>query len=702
MREPVYHRLDEGCTREALRVRTDFLAAIYAIMCAQVARVLVFVLATLAVLAFADTALAADAPGPVRLANGWEYKLDPADEGLARNWQSGARGGIWDAVSVPHVFDSRPDPKAFYGSVGWYRLAFRGPKTPTSWWIRFEQVRRVARVWLNGRQIGTHSGPYTPFELPATGLVAGQPNILVVRVDYRRAPQLREGWWNWGGITRPVSLVARGPLVMHDPGLLPRRHCDGGDCRWSVLVDGWLENTSDRAQQPSVAVTLTSPDGVTSTGSAKPRRLRPGERVRLTFSVRVNGDPQLWSPDAPQLYDATVKTRVGAKVVQVDRPRIGLRTVTVVNGMLRLNDRVLDLRGASVQEDAPGRGPALTGADVENMIDELKALGANVTRAHYLLDSRLLNRFDEEGILVWNQAPVYHRDAQLKTPAQRSNELAVVRETILAARNHPSVIVTSVANELTSQPDKQRTSRVWMQNAAALARNLDRTRPVAIDILSYPGVARQRTYSAFDTLGINSYYGWYDGKVNRSTADLDDLAPYLRAMRDKYPGKALVMTEFGAEATDPGPANSKQTYAFQQNYLKRNLDIVDRLGFMGGAIYWTTREFAVKPHWDGGGHPATRDSIHNKGLIAYDGKIKPAFTTAQDAFRATALYRDDPEAVARAQLSEPYSFILRTLLLIFGLGLVFGLLALDALCLRDIWRALRREPAEVVALRRVA
>ena len=82
-------------------------------------------------------------------------------------------------------------------------------------------------------------------------------------------------------------------------------------------------------------------------------------------------------------------------------------------------------------------------------------------------------------------------------------------------------------------------------------------------------------------------------------------------MRDNYRGKALVITEFGAEATEPGPANVKQTYAFQTRYLKRNLDIVDRLGFMSGAIYWTAREFAVKPDWDGGAHPdasATRST----------------------------------------------------------------------------------------------
>src|SRR6185295_15318547 len=101
-----------------------------------------------------------------------------------------------------------------------------------------------------------------------------------------------------------------------------------------------------------------------------------------------------------------------------------------------------------------------------------------------------------------------------------------------------------------------------------------------------------------------------------------------------------------------------------------NLDIIDRLGFMGGAIYWTAREFAVKPGWDGGAHPPVRDSIHNKALITYDGKFKPAFSAAQQAFKATPLYRDDPEAVVRAQLSAPGSLISRTLLLVGTLAFV--------------------------------
>jgi hypothetical protein len=658
-------------------------------------------------LALPRAALAADPPGPVSLAQGWQFAIDPTDQGLRQAWESGQGGFGWEPAKIPNVLDTRTDPNVFYGSIGWYRLTFEGPSTKAAagWAVRFEQVRRVARVWLNGRELGVHHDPYTPFELPAIGLRPGEPNTLVVRVDYRRSRTLREGWWNWGGITRPVSLVARGPVVMHDAGLMPRRVCIGSRCEWNVLVDGWLENASDTIQQPAVAVRLRSSDGTVSEGRVKPRALRPGERVRVRFAVPVRGVPKLWSPEHPNLYDSSVRTSAGRQVVQRDRRRIGLRTVEVVDGMLRLNDRVLDLRGASVQEDIPGRGPALTDADIDGMVEELKALGANVTRAHYLLDQRLLDRLDEAGILVWSQAPVYHRDKQLKTPGQRSYELDVVRDTILEARNHPSVITHSVANELTTVPDEKRTSAVWMRNAAALAHDLDPTLPVSMDILSYPGIPRQTTYEAFDMLGINSYYGWYEGKADRSTADIDDLAPYLRAMRDKYPGKALVMTEFGAEATEPGPADVKQTYGFQTQYLKRNLDIVDRLGFMGGAIYWTTREFAVKPHWDGGAHPRVRDSIHNKALISYDGKIKPAFTAAQEAFKATPMYRDDPGAVARAQLSESRSLIARTLLFIGVLGFVLGLIALDALCLRDIWRAWRPHgEGQVVELptRRVA
>jgi hypothetical protein len=94
-------------------------------------------------------------------------------------------------------------------------------------------------------------------------------------------------------------------------------------------------------------------------------------------------------------------------------------------------------------------------------------------------------------------------------------------------------------------------------------------------------------------------------------------------------------------APEDGPPDLKGTYAFQAAYLARTLDVVDRNPFLGGAIYWTLHEFAVKPGWDGGVGRASVavDGIHNKGLIAYDGLVKPAWHVARARFTATPPYR---------------------------------------------------------------
>jgi beta-glucuronidase len=372
--------------------------------------------------------------------------------------------------------------------------------------------------------------------------------------------------------------------------------------------------------------------------------------------------------------------------------RVGLRTVGVRDGHLELNGRRLDLRGTSIQEDVPGRGPAMTDADVERIVADLKAVGANVTRAHYLLDPRLLSRLDEEGIMVWSQAPVYHRDVQLRTKAGRSLELASLRRTVLAARNHPSVITHSVANELSPQPDENPTTGAWLNTARELAEDLDHTLPASVDILAWPGFPKQEVYAGFDLLGLNSYFGWYNGDEGHETGDLADLEPFLRQARSDYDRQALVMTEFGAEATMDGPEDVKETYAFQANYIDANLSLIRRLGFMSGAIYWTLREFAVKPDWDGGAlrTDVVRDGIHNKGLLSYvEGERKPAWDVVARDIDSTPLYRSAPSrAVAAVTGDGPRAEggVGSTALTAGVVGLLLTLAGLMLWFLRDIWR----------------
>jgi beta-glucuronidase len=608
-------------------------------------------------------------PTAIPLVKGWEYSPDPGQE--------------WRPVAVPHVFNPRPVENVFGGGVGWYRLTFEAPDTPGfGWALRFEQVRRVARVWFNNVEIGTHRDPYVPFTLPAKGIRRGAPNTLVLRVDNRKGKEPREGWWNWGGITRPVTLVPQGSVRLADLGLMPKLHCrDKDDCDAQVLFDGIVSNKGASRVRPRIAVRLAAPgSGEVTRRTLAVRALDPGETAHVRAAITVTGKPALWSPEHPRLYRATVETHAGqrASLQQVDRLNVGLRSVTVRDGALLLNGRPLELRGASIQEDEPGRGPALTGADMDRVIGHLKQLKANVTRAHYLLTDRLLDKLDAAGILVWSQAPIYHRDRLLETRAQRADALSTLRGTVLGARNHPSVITHSVANELSVVPDEVPGTREYLDRALGIVRGLDPTLPVSVDLLSYPGYPRQDAYARYDLLGVNSYFGWYPGKFDHPTGNLADLRPYLVNLRRQYPAAGLVLTEFGAEATMRGPVRQKETYAFQADYVRQVLHIVGDLPFMSGAIYWTLKEFAVKPDWDGGAkREVPRDGIHNKGLITYNGEPKPAWEVARADFADTPLFR--PSGGPGSGLG-PWDF---TLLAAIA-ALILGLLLVDAWALAGI------------------
>jgi beta-galactosidase len=604
-------------------------------------------------------------PSEHTLTSGWEMREEPATpappqqappeetapEGARASAPRTGAGraaqapGDWHATRVPSVFDSRALPLLYPGSVRRYRVTFPGPPTPRgfSWLLHFESVRRNAAVILNGRRVGRNVDPYTPFTVPARGLRPGRANELVVVVDGRKNPKLPEAWWNWNGIVRPVTLVPAGSAHIADLGTMSKVRCRGPAraCRADFLLDGILERRRVRSISPSLEVRLRAPGGrISSRTFTLPAQRAKRRRVQLSMPVPA---PQLWSPDAPRLYSASFTLRERGQVVQRERRQIGLRSVEVKGGHLWLNNRRIQFRGASIHEDMPGSGAALTAADMDRIVAELKDLGANLTRAHYLLNDRLLSRFDRAGIMVWSQAPIWQRDAGaalLRQPQERRRALVTVRRTVAAARSHPSVLTHSVANELSFTPDKKPATKDFLLRAQAEARDVDPTLPISLDIKGRPGFAEQFTYHSFDLIGLNQYFGWY-----RWVPDFTLLEPYLYELRDLYPRQAIVMTEWGAEGRPElaeAPPDLKGGYPFQTFHAERTIDVIDRSPVLSGAIYWTLREFEIFPGWQGGAgrrapqfEPNTR---HHKGLITYEGEKKPAYYLLRDRFRATPLY----------------------------------------------------------------
>jgi beta-galactosidase len=623
---------------------------------------------TTAALAFATLAAPAQAqvppPKASTLSSGWEMRVEPAAPGnpqQAPPEESAPEGTppsappipparasqgpeTWRPVKVPNVFDSKAVAREYPGTVRRYRLTFRGPDTPPGfhWMLLFEEVRRAARVYLNGRRIGGNRDPYTPFVLEARGLKSGKQNTLVVIDDSRKDPRLLEGWWNWGGIVRPVGLIPVGHAYIDGLGTMSKVDCKGPArrCKARLFLDGILQRRGGGRIDPRVAVKLTSPRGRVVFKSFKLPKQK-AHRRRIQLSVKVPA-PVLWSPERPALYRARIVLFDRGRSVQVVRRRVGLRSVKVKGGLLYLNNRRVQMRGASIHEDMPGHGAALTKSDMDTIVQNLKDLHANVTRAHYLLNDRLLSRLDRAGIMVWNETPIWQRDHRanlLQYPSQRERALLAVRRTVKAGRSHPSVITHSVANELSFTPDRKPGTRRFLTEAAQFARDIDPTLPISVDIKARQGYPEQFTWERFDMLGLNQYFGWYSWVPN-----FDDLEPYLAEMRDTYPDQALVMTEFGAEARPDladAPPDSKGGYGFQAMHTQRTMDLVDRTSYLSGAIYWTLREFEVYPGWTGGA-PRTKgpepNTRHYKGLLTYQGDQKPAWFVARDHFARTPLY----------------------------------------------------------------
>jgi hypothetical protein len=621
-----------------------------------------------ALLGLPSAALAQRAvPSEHTLSSGWEMRVEAAAPALPQPappeetepdaegssvprtppGRSAQADGDWQPARVPSVFDSRALPALYPGTVRRYRTSFVGPATPRgfSWLIRFDSVRRNAAVILNGHRIGRNVDPYTPFTVPARGLRPGRANVLEVIVDGRKNPQLPEAWWNWNGIVRPVHLVPAGPAHIEDLGTMSRVRCRGPArrCKADLLLDGMLERRGAGQITPSLDVRLRTPGGrLTERTFQLPAQRAKRRQMQLSMPVPA---PVLWSPDSPQLYDAVLTLRNGGRVVQRERRSIGLRSVVVKAGHLWLNNRRIQLRGASIHEDMPGSGAALTASDMDRIVADLKDLGANITRAHYLLNPRLLDRLDRAGIMVWSQAPVWQRDSArgvnlLAQPKELGRALLTVRRTVTEARNHPAVLTHSVANELTFTPDQHPATKRFLLAARAQAHEIDPTLPISVDIKGRPGFAEQFTYHPFDMIGLNQYFGWY-----RWVEDFSLLEPYIYELRDLYPRKAIVMTEWGAEGRPEladAPPDLKGGYPFQTMHAQRTIDVIDRSPVLSGAIYWTLREFEIYPGWQGGAgrrapqyEPNTR---HHKGLITYDGERKPAYYLLRDRFRATPLY----------------------------------------------------------------
>jgi hypothetical protein len=386
-----------------------------------------------------------------------------------------------------------------------------------------------------------------------------------------------------------------------------------------------------------------APEGTLSRGgqtlaiSFPARTIEAGQAARLSATVTVE-HPALWSPASPALYDLELAVGSGCSF----GARVGLRQLSWHDGALYLNGRRVRLHGASLQEDALGHGDALTASDEEDLVRELKAIGANAVRSQHPLEAGLLERLDAAGILVWQGiGPVEGAGNWYSTtPALLRGAEQQARTAALAAALHPSIFAWNLVDEVAGN-GRDGAEVGYVQSLTRWLHENDPTRMVAVDVWGdHPPAQAGAMYAGVDAVAETDYTGWYDSPRASPAQQEAMMRARLASMRRTFPGKVLVVSEFGAEANTLNPPGSPGSYSYQSALLARHIGTYAADADLTGMFIWDLRDYPLIPAFQGGSihfklpHLRLIEGLIQKGLYTYGGAAKPAAATVARLYRS--------------------------------------------------------------------
>jgi beta-glucuronidase len=505
-----------------------------------------------------------------------------------------------------------------------------------------------AKVWLNGELLGENVGGYLPFEFDITGKVNGSANHLVLRVDNRpridwlpAAQQIE--WVQYGGILQPVRLESKARIFLSDLTIKAIPQGNGASVSCSVAV-----NTHDGADAAGVVLKVTIADGERSepgvplASTAAPAvpagaGMTPRQDVTLTLSRATP-----WSPESPTLYIliATLE-QAGAEIDRVVSP-FGIRTIAARGRQLLLNGQPLKIRGVNRYDEYGRFGPNPPRSLVEDELRLMKRAGVNLIRTHYPQAPEFLALCDHLGILFLEELPInwwgvdwFSKEGVVQDAKILDRALPMLETMIRRDRNHPSIIIWSMANE--SKTDNAVGIKV-IRSLIRRTRELDPTRLVTF--VTAPGSVREHTaYEDADLVATNMYYGSLSEPLaeRRDQLDLRVRKPteeHLHQVLDTFPGKPLLITEFGAVGVPGMRGDVRSTEDFQADVVRATWAAIAGVPDVSGGVLWSWADYHHRRRFQANG------AFGAFGAVTVDRKPKAALKTLAVMFGGDVEKRD--------------------------------------------------------------
>jgi beta-glucuronidase len=585
---------------------------------------------TLAAGALGATALSATEEQPqlsstktIGLCGQWRFRAEPTAAGAEQLWHEADYSvNDWQSVVVPHTWQVAL-ASVDYRGIAWYRRNF---DVPITWQhsavrIEFEAVFHTATVWINGKLAGEHARKgYTAFTFDISRFLHwGRPNTIVVRVDSafndHMLPRGRSSdWAHDGGIFRPVQLLVTPKTFAErvDVEAVPDLAAGEG----KLTITAYVRNTGSRPWNGRSSFQVFDEEtGLAVLNSTETSSLSIQSGAVQTVLLHASlPHAKFWHFDHPNLY------RLGFSITDERESHqfsttFGVRKLEVREGKFHLNGEHIRLMGV---ERMAGSNPEFGMAEPEEWINhdhaDMKYLNCIFTRVHWPQDKRVLDYCDRHGILMQAEVPAWGYDTFQGMGAGpdadiMQNGLEQLQEMVARDRNHPSVVVWGLCNEIAGQnpPAYQFAKRMLEE-----AKQLDPGRLCSCASNSLGETPERDVAGLMDFIETNEYFGsWQEGPPEAVAKHLDDL-------HAAFPGKPVVISEYGYCACT---ADRPEGDGHRIDILRSHDAVIRSRDFIGGAIFFCYNDY--RTHVGDRGVGALKQRVH--GVVDIYGRPKPSY-----------------------------------------------------------------------------
>ena len=410
---------------------------------------------------------------------GWRFALHNDDKAHETTFDDHA----WRVLDLPHDWaiegdfyalnPSGANGGALPGGIGWYRkhLNLNDNDASSHYVLHFDGAYMNTSVYVNGQLVGMRPYGFISFSYDITPYLKKQgDNVVAVKVDNSKQPNSR--WYTGCGIYRHVYLMKSSDIRIEEWGVQALTEVKKG--KGKVSLNTKIENPSGRSRRVMVHQTLWNKAHQMVSKASKACQV---EAKGATISQLLNvNKPQLWSLESPNLYTITTEIEENGRILDRDTISIGLRNVAfdVKKGFF-LNGKNIKINGVCLHGDLGCLGTAINEDALYRQLLMMKDMGVNAIRcSHNPPAPELLNLCDSMGLLVMDEAfdswmqgkTTYDYSIYFKTWAERD-----LRDMVLRDRNHPSIILWSIGNEVLEQWNKTKSATVALEDVNILLNN---------------------------------------------------------------------------------------------------------------------------------------------------------------------------------------------------------------------------------------